>query len=180
MPLLAYFAVASFLLLSKSISFNFLKICLAFLFLWMAFWTKIVALPWLALPFFIKIFSTNHAITLFSISWCKLIYAFSGSGCLLFLFFGLLFGFEDIFFHLFQSTNSYSFRECLSLWGGSNEHLISNDFSSKINALFRLSILYANEYWILLMANCFILLHQLRLKDNILLAWLSVSYFLFC
>jgi hypothetical protein len=178
LPLLAYFAVASFLLLSTGNSYNLAKVCLAFLFLWMAFWTKIVALPWLVLPFFIKIFSTNHSISLFSVSWCKLIYAFFGSGCLLFLFFGLLFGFEDIFFHLFQSTNSYSFRECLSLWGGPNEHLISNDFPSKIEALFRLSIHYANEYWILLMGNCFILLHQLRFKDCILLTWLSMSYFL--
>ena len=177
LPIILYFTLSSFLILRKSNSYNFIKLFIAFLFLWMAFWTKIVSLPWLVLPFIVKIVS-NQSGSLLSLSWDKFLYAFLGSGCALLLSFGLLFGFEDIFFHLFQATNSYSFRECLSLWGGQNEHLIPNEYTAKIDALFRLSILYANEYWILLLTNCFILFHQLRLKDNILLALLSISYFL--
>ena len=178
LPIIVYFTLGSFLLLRKSNSYDLFKLSFAFLFLWMAFWTKIVALPWLILPFIIKIVISNQPGSPLSLSWYKFLYAFLGSGCVLLLSFGLLFGFNDIFFHLFQATNSYSFRECLSLWGGSHELLISNDLKSKIDALFRLSILYANEYWILLLTNCFILFHQLRLKDNILLAWLPISYFL--
>ena len=116
LPVLAYLALGSCILLRKSSSYNFIKLLIGTLFLWMAFWSKIVALPWLILPFIFKYtFTQKFAI---SLRFILVLYFLcrSRKWFLFFFLFCLSFGIGDMWFHLFQSTNSYPWRECLSLF----------------------------------------------------------------
>ena len=178
LPVLAYLALGSCILLMKSNSYNFIKLLLGNLFLWMAFWSKIVALPWLILPFIFKYIFPKNSLSPLDLSWSCIFCAVLGSGFFSFFFFASLFGIGDMWFHLFQSTNSYPWRECLSLLGSTGERLIPNDFFSKIYALFRISTLYLSDYWLLTISSGLILIHQLRKKEDQVVVWLVTSYFI--
>ena len=173
-PVFAYLLLASIFLLGKfPVKHNY-RLWIGYLFLWMAFWTKIVALPWLVLPFLQLFFMEKQSINL----WPKTILALTGTGLISFVFFASLFDASDLWFHLFESTNSYPWRSCNSLFGEGEEALLADDFLSKVIILLRIMLLYVVEYWWLVLSCCIIGIHNLKSKECRILLWLVICYFL--
>ena len=143
LPVFAYLLLGSLFLLGKFPANPNYRLWIGIFFLWMAFWTKIVALPWLLLPLIQLLVTGKHSVKL----WAKTLFALIGTGLATLLFFAFIFGASDLWFHLFESTNSYPWRICNSLFGGSEDALNANDFPSKAVVLFRIMLLYAVEYW---------------------------------
>ena len=140
----------------------------------MAFWTKIVALPWLLLPFLQLFFMEKQSVNL----WAKALLALTGTGLMSFLFFASLFDASDLWFHLFESTNSYPWRTCNSLFGGSEEALEANDLLSKAVILLRIMLQYVVEYWWLVLSCCLLGIHNIKSKEDRITLWLVMCYFL--
>ena len=176
MPVFAFLLLGSLFLLGKNPKpkkTNY-RLWIGCLFLWMACWTKITALPWLLLPF-CQLFlmkKKSHGL------WLKTLGSIAGSGLVLFLFFAALFDVDDLWFHLFESTNSYPWRTCSSLFGEGEEALVAHDFPSKAVILLRMLLLYSVEYWWLLIACCLIGVHSIKSKNNRTSLWLVLCYFL--
>ena len=174
MPVFAYLLLGSIFLLGKKPTNSIYRLWLGSFFLWMACWTKIVALPWLLLPFLQLLISKKRSENLWLSTGLTLI----GTGLISFLFFDAFFGSSDLLFHLFESTNSYPWRSCNSLFGEGEIALLANNFNSKAITLLRISLLYAVEYWWLVLC-CFIIgLHNLKSKKSNILLWLVLCYFL--
>ena len=174
MPVFAYLLLGSIFLLGKKPTNAIYRLWLGSFFLWMACWTKIVALPWLLLPFLLLLISKKRS----EKSWLSTGLALIGTGLISFLFFAAFFGSSDLWFHLFESTNSYPWRSCNSLFGEGEIALPANSFLSKAITLLRISLLYAVEYWWLVLC-CFIIgLHNLKSKESNILLWLVLCYFL--
>ena len=174
LPVFAYLLLGSFFLLGKFPTSPNYRLWIGNLFLWMAFWTKIVALPWLLLPFLQLFFIEKQSFNL----WAKTLLALTGTGLMTFLFFASLFGASDLWFHLFESTNSYPWRTCNSLFGGAEEALEGNDLLSKAVILLRITLLYMIEYWWLALSCCLLGIHNLKSKEDRLTLWLVMCYFL--
>ena len=113
LPVFAYLLLGSIFLLGKKPTNAIYRLWLGSFFLWMACWTKIVALPWLLLPFLLLLISKKRS----EKSWLSTGLALIGTGLISFLFFAAFFGSSDLWFHLFESTNSYPWRSCNSLFG---------------------------------------------------------------
>ena len=174
LPVFAYLLLGSFFLLGKfPVNPNY-RLWIGNLFLWMAFWTKIVALPWLLLPFLQLFFMEKQSVRL----WIRALFSLIGTGLISFLFFASLFDASDLWFHLFESTNSYPWRSCKSLFGEGEESLLADDFLSKVIILLRITLLYAVEYWWLVISCCIIGVHNLKTKEGRILLWLVMCYFL--
>ena len=174
MPVFAYLLLGSIFLLSKKPTNSIYRLWLGSFFLWMACWTKIVALPWLLLPFLQLLISKKRSENL----WLSTGLALIGTGLISFVFFASLFDASDLWFHLFESTNSYPWRSCNSLFGEGEEALLADDFLSKVIILLRIMLLYVVEYWWLVL-SCFIIgIHNLKSKEGRILLWLVICYFL--
>jgi hypothetical protein len=178
LPVFAYLFIGSFCLLRKSSSYQTLALWVGSLFLWLAFWTKIVALPWLFLPFVFKFIQQRNSIPKPTKSWSGILIAIVGTGCLSFFFFSSLFGATDLWFHLFESTNSYPWRESLTLFGSTQEKFVPNEFSAKISVLLRIVLLYFIEYWWITLSCMLIWLYQLKKRRGLILLWLVACYFM--
>ena len=173
-----FFFFLFFLLLKKSKRPN-LTIFLCLSFLWLTIWTKITALPWLLLPIILKIFRSNDGSLINRISATKILVYQSISGILILFLFGFLYGFNDLYFHLIESTNIYPWRECSSLFGSNHEMVLKHDVSSKLFSLFSLTFFYLEEYWWMFFSCLGITVYQLRRREgSTVLTWLSLSYFL--
>jgi hypothetical protein len=174
LPVFAYLLTGSFFLLGKyPINPNY-RLWLGNFFIWMAFWTKIVALPWLLLPFLQILFSGKHSLRSLRNAFSVLI----GTGLISFLLFASLFGASDLWFHLFESTNSYPWRTCNSLFGEGEEALVAHNLYSKVVILLRIMLLYFVQYWWLVIACGLIGFHNHKSKDGRVLFWLILCYFL--
>ena len=125
-PVLAYLLIGSFFILGKYPDNHTYRIWFGTLFIWLAFWTKIVALPWLFLPILYRYTQGKLNYNF----WSKLALPILGTGLISFTTFSLLFGASDLWFHLFESTNSYPWGSCNSLFGNSEEALVANNFLS--------------------------------------------------
>jgi hypothetical protein len=171
---IAYLAVATYFILGRYPTNQNLKIWLGTLFIWLAFWTKIVALPWLILPLLLRftLGNTNYNI------WSKALLPIIGTGLISFTIFSFLFGTNDLWFHLFESTNSYPWRSCNSLFGDTEEALIANDPFTKLGILLRIVLMYVLEYWWLVLASVLILLSNFHKQEEKVLIWLVGCYFL--
>ena len=173
-PVLAYLFVGSYFITGKyPVNYNY-RILLGTLFIWLACWTKILAVPWLLLPIL-------QLIALGKLNFSSLIKAILptiGTGLITFTIFSLLFGADDLRFHLFESTNSYPWRICNSLFGDSEEALVANDFLSKVVILCRMMLLYVLEYWWMVMAAAIIALSNFNKKSERILVYLVGCYFL--
>jgi hypothetical protein len=173
-PVIAYLGVATYFILGKYPTNQNFRIWFGTLFIWLAFWTKIVALPWLILPILFRFTLVN---TKYEI-WSKAILPTIGTGLISFATFSLLFGVNDLWFHLFESTNSYPWRSCNSLFGDSEEALVANDILTKLGILFRIMLLYVLEYWWLVLASVLILFSNFHKQEEKVLIWLVGCYFL--
>ena len=177
LPALFFFFL--FLLLLKKTKRSNLTIFLCLSFLWLTVWTKITALPWLLLPIILKIFRSYDDSLINKFSATKIIFYQSLSGILILLIFGFLYGFNDLYFHLIETTNNYPWRECTSLFGSNHEMVLNDDISSKLFSLFSLTFSYLEEYWWMFCSCLGIIFYQLRRReDSTVLTWLSLSYFL--
>jgi hypothetical protein len=174
LPVFAYLLLSSFFLLGKSPANPNYRLWIGNLFLWMAFWTKIVALPWLLLPFLQILFTEKQSVKF----WFKTLLALIGTGLLSFLFFASLFDAKDLWFHLFESTNSYPWRTCNSLFGEGEEAMVTHDFLSKVVILLRIMLLYVVEYWWLVLSCCLLGIHNFKSKEDRITLWLVMCYFL--
>ena len=151
----------------------------SFLVLWMAAWTKLVALPWCFLPLAVRFLSPRACPFLQNFSFRAISFHLFCSGLLLLIFFGFLYGFRDLYVHIFEATRGYPWRECLSLFGTSEVNLIENNITSKLRTLMKIFALYFIEYWWLLFSCVLIFLHQVKSsKPNFFLVWLPLAYFL--
>ena len=180
LPVLSYLLAASLFLFRKNGSSRNVSLWIACFFIWLACWSKIIAIPWLMLPF-VWAYQNQYALkskSTESSSLFRVFYALLGTGTILALIFGFLFGFEDIWFHLFESTNSYPWRSCNSLFGEGEEPFIASDFLSKVPILFRIILLYLVEYWWLALACVLIGIHNFKSKEGRILLWLVMCYFL--
>lgn len=156
-----------------------LSLLLCLCFLWLAAWTKITALPWLLLPFVLKLFNSNNGSLINSYGFTKIISYQSLAGILILLIFGISYGFNDIYFHLIEATNVYPWRECSSLFGSTQEMILNHDISSKLHSLINLTLLYLKEYWWVFFACLIVMIYQIRSsRDCSPLIWLPLSYFL--
>lgn len=175
LPVLVYLFIGSVFLLSKRTRKNFAYQTLGYSFIWMAVWTKIVALPWLFLPIIHRLMYKdfyNYK------NLSTTIYSLLGTGISCTLIFSFFFGFSDIWFHLFESTNTYPWRDAKSLFGNNNELLVSNNFLSKIVVLLKISFFYFTDYWWLVISCLLIFLQNFTNKENPILSWLILIYFL--
>lgn len=175
LPVLVYLFIGSFFLLSKSSSRKYAYQTLGYFFIWIAVWTKIVALPWILLPIIHTLMYKefyNHK------TWSTTIYSLLGTGALCMVVFSILFGFNDIWFHLFESTNTYPWRDAKSLFGNNSESLVSNNFLSKIVVLLKIFFFYFLDYWWLIISCLLIILQNFSNKGNPVLSWLILIYFL--
>jgi hypothetical protein len=180
LSVLSFLLIASVFLFRKGGSNHTASLWIACFFIWLACWSKIVAIPWLILPF-VWAYLTPSSLkekSTESTSLASVLYALLGSGAILALIFGFLFGFQDISFHLFESTNSYPWRTCNSLFGEGEEKLVAHDILSKFVILLRIMLLYAIEYWWLVIACGLIGIHSHKSKDGRILLWLVACYFL--
>ena len=147
--------------------------------LWMSFWTKITALPWLFLPLLIKKITPQSGPLLNQFSFSQIALNQTLSGLLIFGLLGVSYGFSDLCIHIFGATNAYPWRECISLFGSENETLLPNDFSSKVLALLRISYLYFIDYWWLVCSCIFVFFSQVKSSHpSHPIIWLLLSYFL--
>ena len=120
-PVIAYLGIATYFILGKFPTNQNFRIWLGTLFIWLAFWTKIVALPWLILPLMLRFTLDNTSYRI----WSKALLPVIGTGLISYTIFSLLYGANDLWFHLFESTNSYPWRSCNSLFGDSEEALVA-------------------------------------------------------
>lgn len=173
-----FFFFLFFLLLKNTKRANLLLfLCLCFL--WLTVWTKITALPWLLLPFILKLLRSNNDSLISKISTAKILTYQSLSGILILVIFGFSYGFNDLYFHLIESTNVYPWRECSSLFGNNHEMVLNHDISSKLLSLLYLTYFYLKEYWWMFFSCLGILTYQLsRSGSCTVLVWLSLSYLL--
>lgn len=177
LPTLFFFFL--FFLLSKNTKRPNLSLFLCLCFLWLAVWTKITALPWLLLPFILKLLPSKNGSLINEMSAAKILTYQSLSGVLILLTFGFSYGFNDLYFHLIGATNAYPWRECSSLFGSNQEMLLNHDILSKLLSLVRLTFYYLKEYWWMFFSCLGIMIYQLsRPRDGTVLTWLSLSYFL--
>jgi hypothetical protein len=165
-----------FFLLLKNTKRPNLTLFLCLCFLWLAVWTKITALPWLFLPFMLKLLHSNNGSLINVISANKILIYQSLSGILILLIFGFSYGFNDLYFHLIEATNVYPWRECSSLFGSNQEMVLNHDISSKLISLLYLTFYYLKEYWWMFFSCLGILIYQLSTRDGTVLTWLSLSY----
>lgn len=174
LPVLGYLLIGSLLLLGrKKPSNSFLMFC-GFFFLWMACWTKLNALPWLALPFCQQMFWQKKSLRL----WIKALTSLFWAGMVSIVLFVTLFGAKDLWFHIIECTNSYPWRACNALFGHSEDSIWASNFTSKIASLFRISILYVMEYWWLSLSCVLIILKNFSDDSKCVLCWLAFAYFL--
>jgi hypothetical protein len=174
LPIFAYLLIGSFFILGKfPINPNY-RLWLGNFFLWMAFWTKIVALPWLLLPFLQILFTRKYSFKLL----VNALLALTGTGFISLILFASFFGASDLWFHLFESTNSYPWRTCNSLFGEGEEALLAHNLYSKAVILLRIMLLYGVEYWWLLIACGLIGKYNHKSKDGRVLFWLVMCYYL--
>ena len=174
LPALAYLFAGSLFLLRRNQDTRKRDVFVGSTFIWLAVWTKIVALPWLLLPL-LSVFSSRRSF-LHSIKLPVL--AVGVTGIALFALFSWLFGAKDIWFHTLSTTNSYSWRECQTLFGEQKEPLVGNGFSDRLIALLRLTVQYSSQYWTILLGCGFLLLSGLTKKGDRICFWLSAIYFL--
>ena len=174
LPVFGYLLLGSFFLLGKFPANPNYRLWIGNLFLWMAFWTKIVALPWLLLPFLQVLLMEKRSVNILTKAFLALV----GTGLISFLFVTSLFGASDLWFHLFESTNSYPWRSCNSLFGEGEDALVADDFLSKFIILLRIMLLYVVEYWWLVLSCCLLGIHNFKSKEDRILLWLVMCYFL--
>ena len=177
LPTLFFFFL--FFLLLKNTKKPNLTLFLCLCFLWLAIWTKITALPWLLLPFILKVLRCNNGSLINGISATKILIYQSLSGILILLIFGFSYGFNDLYFHLIEATNAYPWRECSSLFGSNHEMVLNHDISTKLLSLVHLTFYYLKEYWWMFFSCLGIMIYQLSSsRDCTVITWLSLSYFL--
>ena len=175
LPVLVYLFIGSVFLLSKSTRKYYIYQTLGYFFIWIAVWTKIVALPWIFLPIIHRLmYKESYNLK----AWSTAIYSLLGTGILCIVVFSFFFGFSDLWFHLFESTNAYPWRDAKSLFGNNNESLASNNFLSKIIVLFKMPFFYFLDYWWLVISCVLIILQNFCNKENLVLSWLILIYFL--
>jgi hypothetical protein len=174
LPLVAYLFAGIFFLLRFKERAKTLDLVIGSALIWMAAWTKIVALPCILLPL-LATANPDMPTTKGFKRGAKTNIA-TGAG-LLFLF-SLCFGARDLWFHLFGATNSYAWRECRSLFGIPGESLVGIGFNERLTSLFRISILYFREYWPLVLGCGLIFITQFRKDSDRLSLWLATAYFL--
>ena len=173
-PVIAYLLISTYFILGKYPQNQNYRIWLGTLFIWLAFWTKIVALPWLLLPVLHRFMLGKPNFNF----WSKAVLPIMGTGLISFTIFSLLFGASDLWFHLFESTNSYPWRSCNSLFGNSEEALVAHNLLSKVTTLCRIMLLYGLEYWWVMLASVLITLSNFNKKHERVLIWLVACYFL--
>jgi hypothetical protein len=177
LPTLFYFFLFFLLFRTHRKSNFFLFLCLSFL--WLTVWTKITALPWLFLPHILNFFYSKNSTSSSNPKGMKLLLYQVFAGIIIALIFGIFYGFKDIYFHLFEATNGYPWRECTSLFGNKEEIILNHDIISKLQSFVQISLLYIKEYWWIFFPCLGTITHQATIsRPCSVLTWLPLSYFL--
>lgn len=111
------------------------------LFLSLSAWAKLPALPALVTPFILLLFNKDYRNCLIYISFTASCFAFVAG----FVF--LKYGFEDVWYYLYQfpSESSWSYRN--NLFNGKNAILMKHGYFEGIPLIFRFFVMYLQDFW---------------------------------